>query len=625
MLFPYRDENPRGGLPVATITLIAVNVGLYVGLNLWADYHQVVLRYGLVPARASLLTGLTSQFLHGGLLHLAGNMWFLWLFGDNVEDALGRYWFLPFYLACGLMAGALHIALIAGPAKEIPTIGASGAISGVLGAYLCLYPDARIRCTYLSLYLLFLRLSVKAVYFVGLWFLTQLLGALLVPLGASGGIAYWAHIGGFAFGALLVWPVRQSIRPKPIIVRSGPEGLLPLHGPMLDPRGATLAQTVEAHLSSGQVALALEGYLDLLYRFPYVRLSPEAEMQMATLLEEAGQIHLAIAAYRRTLTRTTSRSTLAEVHRRLGILHRILHQPGRALRHLQMAEKLDAGEAGMREIAAIRAELKEIGVGRPEGGSEPYLLIHETEGPLPVSLVARIISRTSGQSFVDVATRLRAFPGVLWEGSDLATAQALALELQEHGVWVLILPRTLWLEPPPPLPMKRIEMGSEGLACTPWRGAAFFVPWGRVALLALGAIAWRRSELKEAARMTAGPMEITSPPLPVLYEAGTQEGSSWLLDLYALDPLRHLRVDPDRFDFTVLSERLAPTRAENFFRFVAELTRHAPQVPVTTGLLNFLGGAEQEVLFPDPLRFERYGCWCLNLTQASTLLSRNRS
>lgn len=621
MLFPYRDENPRGGLPVVTITLIALNVGLYLGLNLWADYHQVILRYGLVPDRASLLTGITSQFLHGGILHLAGNMWFLWLFGDNVEDALGRHWFLPFYLACGLMAGVLHIALIGGPARGIPTIGASGAISGVLGAYLCLYPDARIRCTYLSLYLFFLRLSVKAVYFIGLWFFVQLLGALLVQLGVGGGIAYWAHIGGFGFGALLTWPVRQYIRPKPIIVRSGPEGLLPLR----EERAANLVHTPEDHLRSGDLSLAIERYLDLLYRFPYTKLSPMDEMRMATLLEQAGQIHLAIVAYRRTLTHTTSLSELGEIHRRLGILYRILRQPNKVLRHLQMAQKLGAGDASGSEMAAIRAELEETQVESPEGGGAPYLLIHETEGPLPVPLVARIISRTSGQSFLDVATRLRAFPGILWEGSDLATAQSLALELQEHGVWVLILSKGLWLEPPPPLPMRRIDIASEGLSCTPWRGEEFFVPWSGVALIACGAIAWRRSELREKDLFKESAVEILYPPPPVLYEASTQEGTSWCLAMYGLDPLRHLRIDPDRFDFTVLGERLAPTRAENFFRFVTELTRHAPHVPVTSGLLSFLEGADQEILFPDPQRFERYCCWSLNRTQVSTLVSRKFS
>jgi hypothetical protein len=252
-------------------------------------------------------------------------------------------------------------------------------------------------------------------------------------------------------------------------------------------------------------------------------------------------------------------------------------------------------------------------------------LIHQTEETLPVPLAARIIARKSGRSFLEVTTRLRAFPGILWEGSDLATAQSLALELEEHGVWVLILPKRLWLESPRPFPVKRIDIASEGLSCTPWRGEEFFVPWGQVALLACGAIAWRRSELREKTPFQDSNVEIVYPPLPVLYEASTQEGSSWLFDLYGLDPLRHLRIDPDRFDFRVLEERLAPTRAENFFRFVTELTRHAPDIPVTSGLLNFLEGAEQEILFPDPQRFERYCCWYLNLTQVSTLVSRKFS
>ena len=467
----------------------------------------------------------------------------------------------------------------------------------------------------------FLYVSVKAVYFIGLWFFFQLLGALLVQLGAGGGIAYWAHIGGFGFGALITWPVRQYIQPNPIIVRSGPEGLLPLR----EERAATLVQTFEDHLRSGHPALALEVYLDLLYRFPYTKLSLKCEMDMATLLEQAGQVHLALVAYRRTLTHTTSPSELAEVHRRLGILYRILHQPSKAIRHLEMAQKLGAGDESVREMAVIKAELQENEVEPPGGGGEACLLIHQAEGPMPIPLTARIISRKSGQSFVEVSTRLRAFPGILWEGSDLATAQSLALELEEHGVWVIILPKRLWLEPPAPLPMRRIDIAAEGLSCTPWRGEGFFLPWRQVALIACGAIAWRRSELREKIFHQDGAVEILYPAPPVLLEASTQEGTSWLLDIYGLDPLRHLRIDPDRFDFTVLEERVAPTRGENFFRFVTEVTRHAPQVPVTSGLLNFLEGAEQEVLFPDTHRFERYCCWYLNLIQASTLVSRKFS
>ena len=225
MFFPYRDENPRQSLPYLTVGLITLNVVLYVGLNLGADYRWVVEHYGLVPAHPSPLTGLTWQFLHGGLLHLLGNMWFLWLFGDNVEDALG-WWFVPFYLTCGLMAGFLHIALVSWPSMGIPAIGASGAISGVLGAYLMLYPQARIACV-CGLVFIYFRTSLRAVWFIGIWFCFQLLGALLTHFGLTGGIAYWAHIGGFLFGAAVVWPIRAQIRPAPATLQSGPEGLLP--------------------------------------------------------------------------------------------------------------------------------------------------------------------------------------------------------------------------------------------------------------------------------------------------------------------------------------------------------------------------------------------------------------
>lgn len=148
-----------------------------------------------------VLTLLTSLFLHGGIAHLLGNMWFLWIFGNNIEDRLGRFRFLLFYLLCGAAAGAVHVA--SGPQSLIPTIGASGAIGGVLGAYVLLYPWARI----LTLVLIFF-IEVPAWIFLGVWLLLQWLGAqeqmFFSQDRTMGGVAYWAHIGGFLAGFLFV-------------------------------------------------------------------------------------------------------------------------------------------------------------------------------------------------------------------------------------------------------------------------------------------------------------------------------------------------------------------------------------------------------------------------------------
>jgi len=198
------------------LLLIAANVLVFVHeLTLGLDGTEELFgRFALVPSTVPLSwsafletparysTYLSSMFLHGGILHVLGNLWFLWLFGDNVEDRLGHRRFLAFYLLCGVLAGAAHVAFY--PESEVPTIGASGAVSGVMGAYLFLFPRAKVLTVIpILFYPLFVELS--AFVFLGLWFATQLLSGWLDLRETEGatGIAFLAHVGGFAAGALL--------------------------------------------------------------------------------------------------------------------------------------------------------------------------------------------------------------------------------------------------------------------------------------------------------------------------------------------------------------------------------------------------------------------------------------
>ncbi|MDP4031656.1 MAG: rhomboid family intramembrane serine protease [Pseudorhodobacter sp.] len=209
-MFPIRDHNPSGRTPYVTQTLIAANVVVFLGYWLVLPDPLALDRFfatwGLVPARISAGMGwqgiVTSMFLHGGWMHLAGNMLFLWIFGDNLEDIMGHVRFGLFYLACGLAAAALQIA--ADPGSRIPMVGASGAIAGVMGGYLLLFPRARIDV--LFVFVIFFRiLPVPAWAMLGIWFGLQLLNGLATPA-TLGGIAYQAHIGGFLAGLVLTAP-----------------------------------------------------------------------------------------------------------------------------------------------------------------------------------------------------------------------------------------------------------------------------------------------------------------------------------------------------------------------------------------------------------------------------------
>ncbi|TDI89605.1 MAG: rhomboid family intramembrane serine protease [Caldithrix sp.] len=205
-MIPIKDDNPRLRPPIFTVGLIALNiVAFYFEIQFGLD--TVVYQYGAIPSHIvelqSLETLLTSMFLHGGFLHLGGNMLYLWIFGDNIEGYLGHSRFLMFYLLCGLVAVFTHIFLSG--ISEIPMVGASGAVSGLLGAYLVKYPKARVLVVIPIVWFLTIR-KIPAYIVLGFWFVMQLFYALSsLGISQGGGVAFWAHIGGFAAGIVLIY------------------------------------------------------------------------------------------------------------------------------------------------------------------------------------------------------------------------------------------------------------------------------------------------------------------------------------------------------------------------------------------------------------------------------------
>jgi len=213
-VIPIRDAIRSKNFPAVNVTLIGLNILAFLWqLSQGPHLKEAFFLYGVVPIRYSdpeisaqfttfqqWLPFLTSMFLHGGFLHILGNMWFLYIFGDNVEDRLGHIRYLVFYLLCGVAAGLIH--LLTNWNSKIPTIGASGAISGVMGAYLLLYPRSRIM-TLIPIFFFFQFVELPAFIFLGYWLLIQLFSAGLTPRGV-GGVAWWAHIGGFVAGLIFV-------------------------------------------------------------------------------------------------------------------------------------------------------------------------------------------------------------------------------------------------------------------------------------------------------------------------------------------------------------------------------------------------------------------------------------
>jgi membrane associated rhomboid family serine protease len=220
-MIPIRDDQPRYSTPYVNYFIIGLNVLVYVLFEPPTQsraFELMTLQFGLIPhdftraligsahypLGANALTIMTSMFMHGSFFHLLGNMWFLWIFGDNIEDHLGHFSYMIFYLLCGIAAALTDIALT--PTSDVPLIGASGAIAGVMGAYIVLYPRARVQ-TLVILIVFFTFWWLPAWFFLGYWFLLQFIATSVVATSAhhqTGGVAFAAHVGGFVIGLILI-------------------------------------------------------------------------------------------------------------------------------------------------------------------------------------------------------------------------------------------------------------------------------------------------------------------------------------------------------------------------------------------------------------------------------------
>jgi membrane associated rhomboid family serine protease len=232
-MFPIRDDQPSYSTPYVNYLIITLNVLIFlfevwVGQQSRGALNSLVGEFGVVPRRFALDLGrqhidvvgaffpiLTSMFLHGGWLHVLGNMWFLYIFGDNIEDQVGHFPYLIFYLVCGIAAALTHIALNVN--SRVPSVGASGAIAGVMGAYLVLYPRAKV-LTLVFLLVFFTFWQIPAWFFLIYWFALQFIGGTAMSVADTaqgGGVAFWAHVGGFLAGVILIKLMPQRPRRYP--------------------------------------------------------------------------------------------------------------------------------------------------------------------------------------------------------------------------------------------------------------------------------------------------------------------------------------------------------------------------------------------------------------------------
>ena len=306
-LIPIRDEYGVKRFPIVVTSIIVINSLIFFIFGFRGDYHQIVLKFGFIPKNFLFKTLITSMFLHSGLFHLGGNMWYLWLFGDNIEDRWGRFNFLIFYLLSGIFASILYCVLIPEKFKNIPTIGASGAISGVLGSYAVLFPKSKITFLYGTLRRRGEEIEIYSYIWLFLWFFMQTLNTLLTFLQIiQSQVAYAAHFAGFLFGAIIGIGSKLYKEAKyRENVKLGENMLLQILGEG-EKKYYTEEQIKEIENLKKKIIdviyedriLATKFYIDGVKNYPDLCLPPKIQIEIANSLDGQGEKEYALIAYK---------------------------------------------------------------------------------------------------------------------------------------------------------------------------------------------------------------------------------------------------------------------------------------------------------------------------------------
>ncbi|MFA6028651.1 MAG: rhomboid family intramembrane serine protease [Elusimicrobiota bacterium] len=578
---PYADENPAPSRKTLTITLIVLNL---VGL-LFSSPHFVE-AYGFIPYHSgSPERWLFSLFMHGGLMHLAGNMWFLWLFGDNVEARLGR-WFVPFYLAAGFAA---HWGFMSfNPGTFVPAIGASGAVSGVIGLYLVLFPGARMKCFILVPSRRgggMLHYSISALVFGALYLGWEYLQLAL--LGERDGVAHSAHLGGVAFG-LVVGALVRALEPGASSGLSGERGARPE-----DAASAPKRKELEALVRAGSEDAALRGYVDAVRRDPYFALSAPAQLWVADRLARHGHPHLAKDALERCVMRAPLDPLCAHAQLLLGwVQESHYHDYAAAAAAYRAAARHPRADEAVQKDAGERLKKLEGLVTRtftdaPEA-QEPCWILREDHA-------------------ADFAGD--AEPGVLGKALPPGEASKKADALEREGTPVLVVPDGHLL----PLPKARLALGlkvdAEGMRFRCADGGEELLRWPETTLIAGCGV---RMEKLEKEGLGLFETEVLAGSLgPLAGAQRTYRGVKAvlpLLEVFGREGAVRLRwaasTEPDPS-----AEKLA-----EFYGQLQQAVLLAPNVPVDRGAqAAFRRELPEEVVFDKMERLDAYLSWQLQL------------
>jgi membrane associated rhomboid family serine protease len=675
-MIPIGDESPLKTTPVVTYSLIAVNVLVFVAMLIGgsAASRDALNQWGFTPARFSIDTLFTSMFLHSGAVHLIGNMLYLWIFGDNVEDVLGHGAYIAFYLLSGMVAGLGQY--LAAPGSSIPLVGASGAISAVLGAYILLFAGTKIRVLlWFGFY--FVRIvNIRAIWVLGFYFLLQVLYAMVA--GAEAHVAYWAHIAGFLAGLLATaallaakvivrpeWamPLRETkAKPKPAFAGASLDGSIADYiegspggaekgldrtlivqrerGPQTPlPDADERMQIMLAALAGGNAPRAIrEAQLE-------VRMSSARGGSVDTLVSAGDAFYrqklyaVAVELYEAFLLRAAPDDERAcEVRFRAGMIAaKYLREYDTALPLLQNAasahSREDRVQTAQKEIARIANLLARISP-QAEGSEAPgqCAIVRRTCGQVDVSHVGQIVAKATGKALADVTQMLRASVGVIATDIGSEKAWAVAGQLQQSGVPVLVIPTDKLVCLPAARRVQYAAASPSGieLSVAPGGGPSAKKEWSKIFYASAGLVAFDDLTPGAQAAQWGGWQMGTDALSPGLTPNREPVNQGWLsrratpeakavLDIFTLDPFDCYRLTDDETHFVDSGAAAGAVRHTNLRRFIPDFLGYGGEVPSNGGVRILVFDVPSRrwkgLTFDSVTDFDRYNYWRLQLEQ----------
>ncbi|MEE8425619.1 MAG: rhomboid family intramembrane serine protease [Elusimicrobiota bacterium] len=563
--FPYLDENPHPSRKNVVIALIVLNA---CAMPWWTKAG--VMTYGFIPADPEPYRWITSMFLHGGFMHLVANMWFLWIFGDNVEGRMGRG-FLPFYLASGIAAAYMHYAARMG--SHIPMIGASGAVSGVIGAYLVLFPSARLRCFIWLIYKPYF-FSMSALVFGALYIGWQTFMIWLTD--GKAGVAYGAHLGGALFG-VIAGSVLRILDPVDEPVELAEEA----SRPVIPESAGRERDNIEAAVRAERLDTAISGYVRAVRRDPYFALSEKCQLWMGDKLARSGRPHLARNALEKFVLRNPLNPHSAHALLLMGVVESEHYHDfaaaarsyEKALAHPKVSEDVKTS-AQKRLEEARRRLMRTAQAANIEG--ERYWIILESSARLSARDL-RNIAFVVGAAPDTVRRRLDAVPGVVANGLGHGPASALAERLERLRVPVALRAQRSILPLPKAVLMTGLIPDDEGLRLTGPEDAKGGVRW------------------KDALLVAGVGVRMEGKVLP-------------MIEILATNPSRRFRWVPSP------DLRVRPEDEANYFDVLQEVVLRAKGVPVNRGAqAAFRRELPAAVVHQDTKRLHGYMAWQMQL------------